>query len=149
MKECADAYKKKTGTVIKLVGGGATLGIRSTLAGDADIGGTCRPCRPDIFPNLEGGGFLTHVAWDAICFITHPSNPVPGITSQQAKDILTGKITNWKEVGGPDQSIILIYRRQTEEGKYSGVGYMTRKLLFQDNTIDYTQKAVLHIPQFR
>lgn len=142
MQECAEAYEKKTGIHIKLVGGGATLGIRSAIAGDADIGGTCRPFRPDLFPELESGGYLTHVAWDAICFITHPSNPVAGITTEQAKAVLTGEITNWSELDGPDQKIILIYRRQTEEGKFSGVGYMTRKLLFQDQTVDYTKKAL-------
>ena len=98
MAECAEAYEKKTGVHIELVGGGATLGIRATLAGDADIGGTCRPSLPNIFPEQEKGGYLTQVAWDAICFITHPSNPVDGISSRQARDILTGKINNWKQV---------------------------------------------------
>ena len=142
MQECVQAYEKKTGVHIEIIGGGATLGIRATVAGDADIGGTCRPCRPDLFPGMESGGYLIPVAWDAICFITHPTNPVDGITSQQARDILTGKITNWKEIGGPDNPIKLIYRRQTELGKFSGVGYMTRKLLFDDITINYTRKAL-------
>lgn len=142
MGECVAAYERKTGVHIELIGGGATLGIRATLEGDADLGGTCRPCRPDIFPGVESGGCLVHVAWDAICFITHPDNPVSGITSQQAKDILTGRITNWRQVGGPDRPILLIYRRQTERGKFSGVGYMTRKLLFKDNDVDFSRKAL-------
>lgn len=142
MVECAAAYEKKTGIHIELIGGGATLGIRATLAGDADVGGTCRPCRPDLFPAEESGGYLTPVAWDAICFITDPGNPVSSISSQQARDILTGRIINWQQVGGPDHPILLIYRRQTEEGKFSGVGYMTRKLLFQDNDIVYSKKAM-------
>jgi len=127
---------------IELVGGGATLGIRATCAGDADMGGTCRPCLPNIFPEQETGGYLTQVAWDAICFITHPKNPVNGITRQQARDILTGKITNWKAVGGPDKPIIVIYRIQTEIGKFSGVGYMTRRFLFGDPHVDFTKKAL-------
>jgi len=142
MGECVAAYERKTGVHIELIGGGATLGIRATLAGDADLGGTCRPCRPDIFPKTESGGCLIHVAWDAICFITHPDNPVQGITSQQARDILAGRITNWQQVGGPDKPILLIYRRQTERGKFSGVGYMTRKLLFNDNDVDFSRKAL-------
>ncbi len=142
MAECAESYEKKTGVHIELVGGGATLGIRATVAGDADIGGTCRPSLPNIFPEQERGGYLTQVAWDAICFITHPSNPVDGITSQQARDILTGKITNWKQVGGPDRPIVVIYRIQTEIGKFSGVGYMTRRFLFDDPYIEFTEKAL-------
>lgn len=142
MAECAEAYEKRKGVHIELIGGGATLGIRATLAGDADIGGTCRPSLPNIFPNQEKGGYLTQVAWDAICFITHPDNPVTGITSQQARDILTGKITNWKQVGGPDRPIVVIYRIQTEIGKFSGVGYMTRRFLFDDPYVDFTDKAI-------
>jgi len=142
MKECVEAYEAKTGTHIELVGGGATLGIRATLAGDADMGGTCRPFRPDLFPDMESGGYLTPVAWDAICFITHPENPVNGVTSQQARDILSGAITSWSEVDGPDEPILLIYRRQTEMGRFSGVGYMTRKLLFGDIDTMYSRKAL-------
>ncbi len=142
MAECAEAYEKKTGVQIELVGGGATLGIRATCAGDADMGGTCRPCLPDIFPEQETGGYLTQVAWDAICFVTHPNNPVKGITRRQARDILTGKITNWKAVGGPDKPMVVIYRIQTEIGKFSGVGYMTRRFLFDDPYIDFTEKAL-------
>ena len=142
MAECAQAYEEKTGTHIELIGGGATLGIRATLAGDADIGGTCRPSLPNIFPNQESGGYLTQVAWDAICFITHPGNPVNGITIQQARDILTGKINNWRQVGGPDHPIVVIYRIQTEIGKFSGVGYMTRRFLFDDPYVEFTEKAL-------
>ena len=142
MAECEEDYEKKTGVHIELVGGGATLGIRATVAGDADIGGTCRPSLPNIFPEQESGGYLTQVAWDAICFITHPSNSVDGITSQQAKDILTGKIDNWKQVGGPPKPVVVIYRIQTEIGKFSGVGYMTRRFLFDDPYVDFTEKAL-------
>jgi len=142
MAECAEAYKQKTGIHIELVGGGATLGIRATIAGDADMGGTCRPSLPDIFPEQETGGYLTQVAWDAICFITHPKNPVTGISSQQARDILTGNITNWSQVGGPEKRIIVVYRIQTEIGKFSGVGYMTRRFLFNDPYVDFTDKAL-------
>ena len=142
MSECAEAYFKKTGVKIELVGGGATLGIRATCAGDADMGGTCRPCLPDIFPKQESGGLLFHVAWDAICFITHPDNPTDSITPTQAREVLTGKITNWKAMGGPDKPIIVIYRIQTEIGKFSGVGYMTRRFLFDDPYVAFTEKAL-------
>lgn len=142
MKGCARAYEAKTGVHIELVGGGATLGIRSTLAGDADLGGTCRPSRPDLFPDLEAGGVLVHAAWDAICYITHPENPVSNITADQARQIITGQISNWQEVGGPDQPIFLINRRQDEDDRFSGVGYMTRRLLFKDREVKYADRAI-------
>jgi phosphate transport system substrate-binding protein len=47
------------------------------------------------------------IAVDAVCFLVHPENPVTVLTLAQAKDILTGKITDWSEVGGKKQSIQL------------------------------------------
>jgi phosphate transport system substrate-binding protein len=47
----------------------------------------------------------TPVALDAFIFIVHPSNPVYSLTTKQIQDIYTGKITNWKEIGGRDAKI--------------------------------------------
>lgn len=143
MTEAARAYEKKTGIRINVIGGGATLGIRSTIAGDTEMGGTCRPPLPDRF-NEEKGSYLTHVAWDALVFITHTSNPVNNITLNQAKDILLGRITNWKELGGPNKRIILVLRAQNpEEGEeYSGVGYMLRLMLFEGSEIEFSKNAI-------
>ena len=143
MSEVAAAYEKTTGKKIDVMGGGATLGIRATAAGDADIGGTCRPPLPEMFDE-EKGVYMTLIAWDAIVFITHPSNTVDGITLQQAKDILSGKITNWRDVGGTDKPIIAVFRSQVPEqdGKVSGVGYMARLMIFNDPDIDFIKKAL-------
>lgn len=143
MSEVAVAYEKAAGKKIGVTGGGATLGIRATAAGDADIGGACRPPLPEFFDE-EKGVYMTHVAWDALVFITHPSNPVDNISLQQARDILSGKITNWKQVGGTDRPIIVVFRSQAPEhsGKVSGVGYMTRLMLFNDPDIDFVKNAL-------
>lgn len=143
MSEVALAYEKVAGKKIDVMGGGATLGIRAAAADDADIGGTCRPPLPDLFDE-EKGGYMTLIAWDALVFITHTSNPVDGITLQQAKDILSGKITNWRELGGADKPIIAVFRSQVPEhgGKVSGVGYMARLLVFNDPDIDFIKNAL-------
>lgn len=143
LTEAVKEYEQTTGKRLKVIGGGATLGIRATAAGDSDIGGTCRPALPDRFDE-EKGVFLTQVAWDALAFITHPSNPVNNLTTEQIKAILLGTITNWKEVGGTDRQIIGVFRSQVPEhgGKYSGVGYMSRIMLFDDPHIDFTEKAL-------
>jgi phosphate transport system substrate-binding protein len=142
MSEAAKAYREATGVEILVTGGGATRGIRATVGGQTDLGGACRHCLPDEFPEDEGGAFLTHVGWDALVFFTHESNPVEGLTMEQARGILLGEITNWSELGGEDARILPVFRRQTVEGKLSGVGYMTRLLVFGDPTIDYTSHAV-------
>lgn len=126
MAELSKAYEKKTGIKIDLKGGGATAGIRQVTDGQVDIGASCRA-------NLEGAveernAYQVPVAWDAIVFMVHPSNSVESLTTQQARDIYTGKIKNWQEVGGKNEPIELYVRR----GKISGVGRTLRELLFSN-----------------
>jgi len=47
----------------------------------------------------------------------HPSNPVSALTIDQVRDIYTGKIKNWKEIGGPDAPIVIV-SRDTSSGTY-------------------------------
>ena len=124
MAEASTTFTEKTGVEIELSGGGATKGIRAAAGKTANLGGTCRPALPDRFTEEEKDARLTIVAWDALVFITHNDNPIDSLTLEQGKDIMLGKITNWKEVGGDDADIIVGYRDQAGAGKYSGVGYM-------------------------
>lgn len=57
----------------------------------------------------------TSIARDAFVFITHPDNPISALTTQQIRDIYTGSITNWKEVGGLDAPIHP-FRRPKDSG---------------------------------
>ena len=57
------------------------------------------------------------VAMDGVCIVLHPSNPVKALMRNQIHDIYTGKITNWKDVGGPDLPIVVI-SRDTSSGTY-------------------------------
>ncbi|MBC7235218.1 MAG: phosphate ABC transporter substrate-binding protein, partial [Chloroflexi bacterium] len=57
------------------------------------------------------------VARDAIAVVVHPSNPVDGLTIAQISDIYTGKIQNWREVGGEDRPIVLL-SRESNSGTY-------------------------------
>ncbi len=139
MTEVAAAYKEKTGIRISLSGGGATKGVRAAHSGIADMGGNCRPALAQEFPAEEANVYLTVVAWDALVPIVNKNNPVNSITSDQLQDILLGKNTKWKDFGGPDKKILVVAR----EGKISGVGYMTRKIIFGDQDIDYTSEALL------
>ncbi|MBU0482725.1 MAG: extracellular solute-binding protein [Proteobacteria bacterium] len=139
MAEAADAYKKKTGVVISLSGGGATKGIRAANSGEVDMGGNCRPSLPGKFPAEEGEVYLTVVAWDALVPIVQKDNPVDSITTENLKKVLQGEITNWKDLGGPDQKILLV----TRTGKTNGVGYMARKIIFNDPDVDFAADALV------
>ncbi len=124
--DLAMAFEKKTNIHITLHGGGATKGIRSVVSGEADLGGSCRYRLPDD-PREKSAGFEP-VAWDALVVITHKDNPINNLSLQQIRGIYTGKITNWSQVGGPDEYIYLF----TRESQYSGVGRTLRKLIFAD-----------------
>lgn len=138
MHECAKAYEKATGVKIELKGGGATLGIRKASAGAVDMGGSCRICKPNVTAE-EKAAQMTLIAWDALVFIAHPDNPVDSITLAQARKVFLGKIRNWKELGGADLPISLIVRR----GKMSGVGYMGRRLLFNNPKVSYYPRSLV------
>lgn len=124
--DLSKAFEEKTNIHINIQGGGATKGIRHVVSGEADLGGSCRYHLPED-PREAGAGFEP-VAWDALAIITHKDNPVDGLSLAQVRDIFTGKITNWKEVGGPDAKIELY----TRTSQYSGVGRTLRKLIFAD-----------------
>lgn len=126
MTELAAAYSLESGVEIEIKGGGATRGIRDAAAGKSDMGGACRY---KIESNAsERDAILKPVAWDALVVVTHPENPASNITMEQLRGVLTGKITNWKQLGGKDSRIKVFAR----EGKLSGVGRTLRKLVFAD-----------------
>lgn len=138
MAELASAYETKTNIKIVLEGGGATRGIRDTVNLHIDLGATCRMSLPDA-DHTELHATLYPIAWDALAIITHKDNPVNNYTRDQIKAIYTGKIKNWKLLGGPDAPIHLYAR----EGTISGVGYTIRQYLFQDGAVEFDTKYIV------
>jgi phosphate transport system substrate-binding protein len=135
MAELAAAYQEKTHVKVIMEGGGATRGIRESVALKIDIGGTCRMPLPE-FNHSELYSTVHPVAWDALAVIVHPDNPIESFTTQQIRDIYLGKITNWKQLGGKNAPIHLYVRKS----KISGVGYAVRQYIFQDSGIDFQTK---------
>lgn len=135
MAELAKGYEKKTGVKVLLEGGGATRGIRDTSNLKVDMGGSCRMTLPET-DRSELYAKLYPVAWDALAIIVHQSNPIDNLSTAQIKDIYTGKITNWKQLGGKDAPIKLYVR----QGKISGVGYAIRQYIFKDGGMEFNTK---------
>ena len=77
-------------------------GENATAAGKTDLGGVAREVKPEILAK-DVKKFL--IGRDAIAVLVHASNPVDELSSEQLKGIFTGKITNWREVGGRDLPI--------------------------------------------
>jgi len=139
MEELALAFTAKTGIKVSLQGGGATKGIRDTVANKLDIGGTCRMTLPGI-EKSELHATLHPVAWDALAIIANNKNPIDNLTMEQIKDIYTGKITNWKYISGRNAPIHLYTRR----GKISGVGYAIRQYIFKDSDMNFISNHVVN-----
>lgn len=110
----AEVFKKKyqdaTFTVKKT---GSGDGAAALIDGRCDIATMSRFMKAEeIKKAVDKGVFPTAhaIAMDGVCVVVHPSNPVTNLTKQQIHDIYTGKIINWKELGGADMKIVAITR---------------------------------------
>ncbi len=129
-KEIIENFTKKYGIKIKYNKRGGDLEILDKLyKKEADIAIICRALFND---GEEKSLWSVQVAWGALAFIVHKSNPIENLTSKQIKGIISGKIKNWSEVGGENRPIHLVLRRL----KRTGVGASMRKMLFGKSDID-------------
>ena len=86
---------------------GSGAGIESVTAGSVDIGDSSRALTDDEKAN---GIEENIVAIDGIAVITDKDNSVTELTSDDLKKIYTGEVTNWNELGGNDEAIVVIGR---------------------------------------
>jgi phosphate transport system substrate-binding protein len=133
-EELAAAFMEKyPGVKINVAGGGSGAGIKAAQQGTADIGASSR----ELKDTEKGTVKETVIAKDGIAVIVHPDNPVENISMDQIKGVFTGKITNWKDLGGKDAAITVIIRE---------AGSGTRGA-FQELTIgedaEFTDKAII------
>jgi phosphate transport system substrate-binding protein len=117
----AEAFMKANPNVqitVKMTGSGD--GAAALVDGRCQIATMSRYMKPAEYQKAVEKNIMpcVHtVAMDGVCVVVHPSNPVKAIMRNQLKDIYTGKITNWKDVGGPDLPIVVI-SRDTSSGTY-------------------------------
>ena len=105
---------------ISVTGGGSGTGIAALMNGTVDIANASRQIKPEEIETAKSNGvdpieFV--IARDAIAVIVNPENPVNELTLQQISDIYSGKISNWKEVGGDDRPIVRL-SRETNSGTH-------------------------------
>ena len=96
------------------------MGISALMEGTTDIAMASRKMKFDERMKLQEAGKKTKeevIAYDALAVVVHPSNKVSNLTREQLEGIFTGKIKNWKEVGGADMKIVA-YSRETSSGTY-------------------------------
>jgi phosphate binding protein len=81
--------------------------------GSADLGASSRQVKEEEYQQAQRLGLELQefaIGFDAISVVVNPKNPVPQLTLDQLADLFTGKLTNWKEVGGPDLPVKLVSR---------------------------------------
>lgn len=130
------------GVIVQVTGGGSGTGVSALINGTTDICNSSRPMknseREKLREKFGSRGVEIKCALDGLALYVHESNPVSQLSLAQIKDIYTGKITNWKDVGGPDQRII-VYSRENNSGTY--VYFKDEILLGEDFA-----RGVQHMP---
>ncbi len=86
---------------------GSGAGLEALAGGKTDIGNASRSLKDG---EKQSGAVENIVAIDGIAVITHKDSVVSDLTAQQLTDIYTGKITNWKDLGGTDEAIVVLGR---------------------------------------
>lgn len=92
---------------IDVQSGGSSRGITDARQGVADVGMVSRTLKPD---EKDLNAFT--IARDGVTVILHKDNPLKSLTDKQVVDIYTGKVTNWKQVGGKDGTITAVNKTE-------------------------------------
>ncbi len=141
----AERYQEMRPEVrLSVTGGGSGTGIAALINGTVDIANASRKIKPEEIESAKANGsdpveFV--IARDAIAVIVNLENPVEKLTLQQISDIYSGKINNWKDVGGEDRPIVRL-SRETNSGTHVyfleevlRLGEKENKTLFSTDTL--------------
>ena len=115
-----DFMKQNKRVSIAVSGPGSGAGIAALIDGTTDICQSSRLITSKEIEQAKTKGvnpYEIKVASDALSVVVHPSNPVSELTIAQLSAIYTSKITNWKEIGGNDATIVVI-SRDTNSGTH-------------------------------
>ena len=118
--KAGEEFKKDKGIAVSIDGSGSGNGIKALLDGSCDIANSSRDMKPEEKKSAANKGIRVKefaIAYDMVVPIVHPSNPVKNLSADQLKGIYDGSITNWKQLGGRDERIVVI-SRDTSSGTY-------------------------------
>jgi len=132
LQELAKEYERQTGGRVLVRGGGTVIGLEDVKSGKVDFAASCRKKSANDPADID----FVQVAWDALAFIVHKSNPLNDISVDEVRAIYAGKITNWKQLKGKD-SPIKIFVSRSRKG-LSGVEGSTRELVLKGRDVTET-----------
>jgi len=114
MQMAVESYMKAhPDTKIDLSAGGSGEGIKALIDSTTDIAMASREMKDKEIDLAKSKGVTPveiKIARDAVCAIVNPGNPVADLTKEQLQGIFSGKITDWKDVGGEAGKIAVISR---------------------------------------
>lgn len=149
-QEATAFMDKHTKVNIEISGGGSSVGVQAAGKKTADIGMSSREIKdsekkdyPDIVQYT--------VAKDGIAMIVHPENTVSSLTEDQIKKIYNGTYTNWKELGGKDQGIVVVSRDTASGTRQYFLEYIMKngnftKTALEKNSNGAVQQTIAQTP---
>lgn len=133
LKPGQEEFQKKNAKVtVNIAGGGSFTGQNQVASGAVNIGNS----DVALQANLNDKGLVEHkIVGIPFVFVTNPDVTIDSLTQQQYVDILTGKVTNWKEVGGKDQKITIIHRAKSSGSRATIAEVVLKGAAFTDNAV--------------
>ncbi len=98
---------------VAITGGGSGTGIAALISGTCDLVSSSRQMTDKEKTQIIARGRTWRewtVALDGLAVVVHPSNPVKQLTVSQLADLFTGRVRNWKEMGGANRAVVLLSR---------------------------------------
>lgn len=133
LKPAQEAFQQKNAKVtVNIAGGGSFTGMNQVAAGSVNIGNSDVALTPEY---KDKGLVDFQVAVAPFVFIANSDVTVENLTQQQYIDIMTGKITNWKDVGGKDQKITIIHRAKSSGSRATIADVVLKGAEFTDAAV--------------
>jgi len=142
----AEEFMKQNPDIsVAVTGGGSGTGISALINGSCDIAEVSREMKESEIKLAQSKGIEPKkfvVALDGIVVVVNPSNKVSQLTIDQLADIFTGKVKNWKEVGGHDAKIVVL-SREVNSGTHVYFKEHVLRHNNPDNKEEFTPEALL------
>jgi len=104
----AEELRRTKGLEVMAQGGGSTRGFEDCIAGRNSLGAMARELTPE--EKAQVIAFL--IAYDGVGIVVHASNQIAGVTTEQLRQIYRKQITNWSNLGGRNDRIVLVHKAE-------------------------------------
>ncbi len=122
-RERLQTFTKATGIEVDLYVTSSSASAERLMAGQGDIASIARG---GTYPFKESGFAETPFAKDPLAIIVNARNKLANLTEDQLRDVFSKKITNWKQLGGPDETIVLVIPGKSTAA-YENFGHLALK----------------------